>query len=163
MLTTFAARKRRRRRLYFGLTIVTNTHRTCAHAAARPPWRRALASDSPASERGAAQTCIHPSVVLVPRTNIAAWVQALGRLCIVVTGACLEMCTYQRLQMCPSPRSPSLLAVWPALLFYGGRRGLRDGCRAQARTGAAVIACACGSRVVMGGRWWLICSLALGS
>jgi hypothetical protein len=163
MLTMFAARKRRRRRLYFVLTIVTNTHRTCAHAAARPPWRRALASDSPASERGAARTCIHPSVVLVPRTNIAVWVQALGRLCIVVTGACLEMCTYRRLQMCPSPRAPSLLAVWPALLFYGGRRGLRDGCRAQARTGAAVIACACGSRVVMGGRWWLICSLTLGS
>ncbi|KAJ7260692.1 hypothetical protein C8J57DRAFT_1337808, partial [Mycena rebaudengoi] len=150
MLTTSAARKRRRRRLFFGLTIVTNTHRTCAHAAARPPWRRALASDSPASERGAARTCIHP---LVSRTNIAAWVQVLGRLYIVVTGACLEMCTYRRLQMCPSPRTPSLLAMWPALLFCGGRRGLRDRCRAQAWTGAAVIACACGSRVVMGGRW----------
>ncbi|KAJ7251709.1 hypothetical protein C8J57DRAFT_1352298, partial [Mycena rebaudengoi] len=88
MLTTSAARKCRRRRLFFGLTILA-----------------------------AARTCIHLSVVLVPRTNIAAWVQALGRLWI----------------MCPSPRAPSLLAVWPALLFYGGCRGLHDGCRAQAR------------------------------
>ncbi|KAJ7229608.1 hypothetical protein C8J57DRAFT_1387072, partial [Mycena rebaudengoi] len=45
-----------------------------------------------------------PNVVLVPRTNIAAWVRALGRLCIVVTGAGLEMSTYRRLQMRPSPR-----------------------------------------------------------
>ncbi|KAJ7234459.1 hypothetical protein C8J57DRAFT_1479961 [Mycena rebaudengoi] len=74
----------------------TNTHRTCAHAAARPPWRglHTLVPDSPALRPRAPMQpglALTPNVVLVPRTNIAAWVWALGRLCIVVTGAGLEM------------------------------------------------------------------------
>ncbi|KAJ7283674.1 hypothetical protein C8J57DRAFT_1293255, partial [Mycena rebaudengoi] len=46
-----------------------------------------------------------PNVVLVPRTNIAVWVRALGCLCIVVTGARLKISTHRRLQMCLSPRA----------------------------------------------------------
>ncbi|KAJ7272166.1 hypothetical protein C8J57DRAFT_1318028, partial [Mycena rebaudengoi] len=50
-----------RRRLFFALALATNTRRTCAHAAARPPWcgLRTLALDSPASERTAARTCAY--------------------------------------------------------------------------------------------------------
>ncbi|KAJ7231304.1 hypothetical protein C8J57DRAFT_1385187 [Mycena rebaudengoi] len=76
-----------------------------------------------------------PNVVLVLRTNIAAWVWALGRLCIVVTGAGLEMSTYRRLQTRPSPRA-SFSSRRPAESFATLR------CVLSPRTGAgaAVIA-----------------------
>ncbi|KAJ7250734.1 hypothetical protein C8J57DRAFT_1354700 [Mycena rebaudengoi] len=71
-------------------------------------WTSHLVPDSPALRPRAPirpGLALTPNVVLVPCTNIAAWVRALGRLCIVVTGAGLEMSTYRRLQMCPSPRA----------------------------------------------------------
>ncbi|KAJ7194780.1 hypothetical protein C8J57DRAFT_1423624 [Mycena rebaudengoi] len=93
-----------------------------------------------------------PNVVLVPRTNIAAWVRALGRLCIVVMGAGLVMSTYRRLQTRPSPRA-SFSSRRPA----EGFAALRCVSSPRAGAGAAVIAwrasstrgqwCGWGSRV----------------
>ncbi|KAJ7291416.1 hypothetical protein C8J57DRAFT_1272824, partial [Mycena rebaudengoi] len=72
-----------------------------------------------------------PNVVLVPRTNIAAWVWALGRLCIVVTGAGLEMSTYRRLQTRPSPRASFSSRRVPRVSSFATLR-----CVLSPRTGA---------------------------
>ncbi|KAJ7263899.1 hypothetical protein C8J57DRAFT_1231089 [Mycena rebaudengoi] len=74
-----------RRRLFFALALATNTRRTCAHAAACPPWHgfRALALDSPASERAAAWTCAHLRDACHARVRagaaVIAWRRVGGR------------------------------------------------------------------------------------
>ncbi|KAJ7199894.1 hypothetical protein C8J57DRAFT_1736852, partial [Mycena rebaudengoi] len=74
-----------RQRLFFALALATNTRRTCAHAAACPPWHgfRALALDSPASERAAAWTCAHLRDACHARARagaaVIAWRRVGGR------------------------------------------------------------------------------------
>ncbi|KAJ7263925.1 hypothetical protein C8J57DRAFT_1231110 [Mycena rebaudengoi] len=63
--------------------LATNTRRTCAHAAACPPWHglHAFALDSPASERAAARTCAHLRDACRARAwaAVIAWRRVGGR------------------------------------------------------------------------------------